>query len=194
MKPFAVLCATRQGHTRQIAERVAATIRRCGEAATAIDVRTLRSSFDVGALSGAVVAASVHLGSHEPEMIVFAKRHAAALGRIPTAFVSVSLAEATATDPTRTAKVRAEATRQVRSVIDNFLDEETRWRPRLIEPVAGALLYTKYGIMERFIMKTISRLNGGPVDTSRDYDFTDWHALDKFTARFLEEAALDHRC
>jgi menaquinone-dependent protoporphyrinogen IX oxidase len=29
-------------------------------------------------------------------------------------------------------------------------------------------------------MKTISRRAGGPTDTSRDYEFTDWVALDQF--------------
>ena len=32
----------------------------------------------------------------------------------------------------------------------------------------------------KMVMKTISRMAGGPTDTSRDYEFTDWVALDRF--------------
>jgi hypothetical protein len=31
-------------------------------------------------------------------------------------------------------------------------------------------------------MKEIARRAGGPTDTSRDYEFTDWAALDRFVA------------
>jgi menaquinone-dependent protoporphyrinogen oxidase len=47
-------------------------------------------------------------------------------------------------------------------------------------PVAGALVYSKYSFFTKLIMKTISRRAGGPTDTSRDYEFTDWVALDRF--------------
>jgi menaquinone-dependent protoporphyrinogen oxidase len=47
-------------------------------------------------------------------------------------------------------------------------------------PVAGALTYSKYNFFIKLIMKTMARRAGGPTDTSRDYEFTDWAALDRF--------------
>jgi menaquinone-dependent protoporphyrinogen oxidase len=64
-------------------------------------------------------------------------------------------------------------------MIDVFV-QETGWRPPYVLPVAGALAYSKYNFFIKLIMKTISRMAGGPTDTSRDYEFTDWVALDRF--------------
>jgi menaquinone-dependent protoporphyrinogen oxidase len=34
------------------------------------------------------------------------------------------------------------------------------------------------------MIKMISRRTGGPTDTSRDYDFTDWSAVAEFARQF----------
>jgi menaquinone-dependent protoporphyrinogen oxidase len=46
--------------------------------------------------------------------------------------------------------------------------------------------YTQYGLFLRWIMKRISRRKGGPTDTTRDHDFTDWAAVDRFAERLAE--------
>jgi menaquinone-dependent protoporphyrinogen oxidase len=38
-------------------------------------------------------------------------------------------------------------------------------------------------------LRRIAAKEGGPVDTSQDYEFTDWAALDEFTMDFLAVAA-----
>ena len=55
-----------------------------------------------------------------------------------------------------------------------------RHDPERCLPVAGALAYSKYNIFVRFIMKRIARRAGAPTDASRDYEFTNWPALDRF--------------
>ena len=57
--------------------------------------------------------------------------------------------------------------------------------------IAGALLYTRYNPLVRFVMRRISRANGGPTDTSRDYEFTDWSGLDKLVDETLGDAPAD---
>jgi menaquinone-dependent protoporphyrinogen oxidase len=54
-------------------------------------------------------------------------------------------------------------------------------------PVAGALAYSKYSFFVKLVMKTIAWKAGGPTDTSRDYEFTDWATLDRFV---LERASV----
>jgi len=44
--------------------------------------------------------------------------------------------------------------------------------------VAGALSYTKYNFLVRFVMKRIAKAQGASTDTSRDHELTDWEALD----------------
>ena len=40
----------------------------------------------------------------------------------------------------------------------------------------------KYNLLVRFFMKRIARAQGAPTDTSHDYEFTDWAAVDRFVA------------
>jgi menaquinone-dependent protoporphyrinogen oxidase len=67
-------------------------------------------------------------------------------------------------------------------MIDVFVDE-TGWRPADVLRVAGALAYSRYNLIVRAVMKHIARKAHAPTDTSRDYEFTDWNAIDRFVAR-----------
>ena len=58
--------------------------------------------------------------------------------------------------------------------------------------VAGALLYSKYNFLIRFIMRRIAAQAGGDVDTSRDYEHTDWGAVDRFASQFAADTMGDH--
>jgi menaquinone-dependent protoporphyrinogen IX oxidase len=58
--------------------------------------------------------------------------------------------------------------------------KETGWRPERVLPVEGALAYSRYNFLIRFVMKRIARKAGAPTDTSRDYEFTDWSKVDSF--------------
>jgi menaquinone-dependent protoporphyrinogen oxidase len=58
--------------------------------------------------------------------------------------------------------------------------------------VAGALPYSKYNFFIRFIMRRIAAQAGGDVDTSRDYEYTDWGAVDRFASQFAADSIEDH--
>jgi menaquinone-dependent protoporphyrinogen oxidase len=109
----------------------------------------------------------------------FVKRHLAALEGIPAAFLSVSLSEAGAEDPGAPAARRAQAASDAQMMIGRFL-RDTGWRPLQTRAIAGALLYSKYNFILRLLMKHIARKAGGDTDTSRDYEYTNWRALDDF--------------
>src|SRR3954447_5170278 len=94
MKPLLVLYASREGHTQKIAEHVANTLRSRGISPDLVDAARLPTNLSLGSYCGAVLAASVHLQKHEPEMTRFVKRHVGDLARFPAAFLSVSLSQA----------------------------------------------------------------------------------------------------
>jgi menaquinone-dependent protoporphyrinogen oxidase len=190
MKPIVVLYATREGHTRRIAEHLAATLRARGHAASARDVSMFGEVLTPDDYKAVILAASVHLGKHEPEMIAFVRRHREELERVPSAFLSVSLSAATAEDETRPAAARAEADAAVHKALDTFA-KETGWHPSRAKAVAGALLYTQYGVLVRFVMKMIAKRAGHATDTSRDYVYTDWRALDRFLDEVAEPLAMN---
>ena len=89
---------------------------------------------------------------------------------MPSALFSVSLTAAEDTD---------EAAATVRRPIDEFV-EETGWTPDLARSFAGALQYREYRLFTRFAMKMMMRRGEHPTDTRRDYDYTDWTAVERF--------------
>ena len=50
-------------------------------------------------------------------------------------------------------------------------------------------MYSRYGTLERFVMKRIAKRAGGGTDTSRDYEYTDWDEVASFATAFAD--ALD---
>ena len=41
--------------------------------------------------------------------------------------------------------------------------------------------------MKRLVMRVIAKRAGGDTDTSRDYVYTDWEALERFAGELAEE-------
>ncbi len=179
----AVFYATRQGQTRRIADHIADNLRTHGIDVHVCNVR-VSGAPDWTRYSTAVLAASVHLGKHEAEMIKFVKRNRSELERCSAAFISVSLSQAGAQDPSAPADRRTQATADVQRMIDLFV-QQTGWTPAHVLPAAGALAYSQYNFLIRFVLKRIARANGAPTDTSRDYEFTDWTAVDRFVHETL---------
>jgi len=184
MKPVLVLYATHEGQTQRIAERMAASIQARGLLTDVVNAAHIPARFSLDGHSAAIVAASVHAGRHEKEIVKFVKDHVQELERIPTAFLSVSLSEAGAEDAMAAPEKRAQAAADATRMIDEFL-AETGWRPSSIKAVAGALLYTKYNFLLRFVMKRISRQAGGTTDTSKDHEYTNWDALEGLADDFV---------
>jgi menaquinone-dependent protoporphyrinogen oxidase len=123
-----------------------------------------------------IVAASVHGGRYQAAMLDWLKQHAASLNGMPTAFVSVCLAAADDTDEARAA---------ARDYIDDMQDD-TGWTPTSSITVAGALQYREYDFVTRLVMRVLMRHGDHPTDITRDYDYTDWHAVESFAGDFSE--------
>jgi menaquinone-dependent protoporphyrinogen oxidase len=169
MNEILVLYASTHGQTAEIATVVGRAIQRAGAKA---DVRRLEKNLDVAPwrYDAVVIGASIHVGKHQKEVVEWVRRNAAALNDMPTAFFSVSLTAAEDTP---------EAAATVRRLIDEFT-EQTSWTPGLARSFAGALKYREYRLFTRFAMKMIAGRGGHPTDTRRDYDYTDWDAVERF--------------
>jgi menaquinone-dependent protoporphyrinogen oxidase len=188
-KPIGVLFATKEGHTKKIAEHIADNLTAKGFPVQTCSVRDFPVAGDLKTFAAVILAASVHVGQHEKEMIQFVRRHRADLDLLPTAFISVTLSQAGAERPTATVDEHARFVADVEKVLHQFF-EDTHWRPGRIKPVAGALLYSKYNFLIRFVMKRIAKKAGAETDTSRDYIYTDWAGLDRFVEDFINETRI----
>jgi menaquinone-dependent protoporphyrinogen oxidase len=69
----------------------------------------------------------------------------------------------------------------------------TGWHPTLVAVVAGALPYTRYSPLTRWMMRRIVAKAKGDTDTSRDYEYTDWDALRRFASAFALRVAEQKR-
>lgn len=169
-----IVYASRHGHTGHVVERLAAGLRRAGHEPTRWRADHPVPSGGLREFDAAVLAAPVYYGRYPRAIVRFIRRHLEALDRLPTAFLSVCGAAAASDEAARLEAARYPAR----------LHARTGWLPSRVEIVAGTVAYTKYDPITRWIMRRISRAIGRPTDTSRDHEFTDWAALDRFAASF----------
>jgi menaquinone-dependent protoporphyrinogen oxidase len=175
----AVFYATREGQARRVAERVGTVLRAHRFEVDLFDVRGFHGTISWEAYNTAFVVASVHVGHHEREMRNFVRQYRDRLQALSAAFLSLTLSQAGVQDATAPLQKRDEARADVMRMIDVFA-AETGWLPARSLPVAGALAYSQYNVLVRLVMRRIARKAGAPTDTSRDYEFTDWPAVDTF--------------
>ncbi|HEX2878048.1 MAG TPA: flavodoxin domain-containing protein [Polyangiaceae bacterium] len=186
MKPLLILYGTREGHTRRIAEHVASTATRSGVPAICRDVETLGGEIDFNSFAAIVLAGSIHAGKYPAKLVKLVRDKRDALERLPTLLLTVCLAQAGIEKVDSPPEKRTAAAQAVQAMVDEFI-EKTGFRPTRTQAVAGALPYTQYNFFIRWIMKRIVAKEGGDTDTSRDYVYTDWSALEQLTERFLTE-------
>lgn len=165
--------STTEGQTAKIAEYVAAVVREHGREAQTVDLK--EASLPVpDDCDGVILGAAIHMGKHDKRVREYVQENRASLERIPSAFFSVSLA------------AHGDAEESQKYVAE--FEEETGWRPRMVARFSGALLYTQYGFVKRHVMKKIAgdKPGGLDTDTSRDYVYTEWDGVKRFTEDFLE--------
>jgi menaquinone-dependent protoporphyrinogen oxidase len=178
-----VFYASTEGQTRRIAERIADRLTARGLSSAAIDVAGAAAAMiDWRFVRGALLGASLHAGQHQKAALQFVKAHLRELNDRPSAFFSVSLAAASK---------HPKEVDAARGIAADFV-LQTGWHPDTAICLAGRLAYTQYGFFKRQVMKRIARKEGGPTDTSRDHEYTDWAAVDRFANEFATRLQMPH--
>lgn len=175
MAKILIAYGTTEGHTRTICEQVRDWLVESGHDILLVDTKakTPVPSFD--GIECAIVAGSLHQEKHQPALVRFVKKYREILENVPSLMLSVSL-----TAVLRDDKHLAEA----KVCVDRFT-VDTRWMPKTVHLVAGALKYTKYDWMKRMLMKMIAKKNGGDTDVHQDYVYTDWDDLKAVVFSFV---------
>lgn len=160
--------STTEGHTRDVCKFIR-------DEALKLDLKPelINATEDTVSPAGydaVIVAASVHMHRYQDSVFHYVKENHNRLNKAVSAFLSVSLAAAS-DEP--------ESWEELKSITGHFLDH-TGWKPDIVEYAAGALLYTKYDFMKKFIMRLISKRTGGETDTSKDHVYTDWDQVKEF--------------
>ncbi len=135
---------------------------------------------NVGNFDAVLIGAPMYMGGYPRAVRRFVNANRAELMQMgSTGFFSICL---TATRGTR------ESYLESLGPVREFLDDVS-WTPQWIASFPGALNYREYNPLVRWAVKRISRREGGPTDTSKNYDLTRWDEVSQFAEDFAEGAA-----
>jgi menaquinone-dependent protoporphyrinogen oxidase len=181
MSRILVLYSSIDGQTARIAGRIGALLAASGHAVTPMVAGAPGLAQRLEEHDAVIVGGGIRYGKHARNLERAVRDGSGVIAARPNAFFSVSLsAGGPGARPALAARF-----------IEEFV-ASTGWRPRRAVSFAGALRYTKYNAFIRFMMRLIVRAAGGDTDTSRDYEYTDWRAVERFASEFaaqLEPAA-----
>jgi menaquinone-dependent protoporphyrinogen oxidase len=168
-----IVYGSNYGQTAKIAERIAGLLRRREIEVTVHKGDQLPPALALRRYDGILVGASLITGRYQKYIRKFVRNNAAALRAVPCAFFAVSGSAAGRPDE------RAEA----QGTVDQFF-AATGWNPDLTVCLGGAISFTKYNPLLRWIMKRIMSKGGHPLDPTRDHELTDWSEVERFTEAF----------
>jgi menaquinone-dependent protoporphyrinogen oxidase len=172
-----IFYATLEGQTAKIAARITDILQSKGHAVTNQPIQHLPTNLNFEDYDAAILGGSIHMGKYPKELTKFIRQHTDWLSNIPSALFTVCMAI-----HSQQVKSREEAV-----AFGENLTKETEWHPSLMTTFAGAVKYTQYNFITRFIMKQISRKEGGSTDTTHDHEYTDWKAVEHFANQFCEK-------
>jgi menaquinone-dependent protoporphyrinogen oxidase len=185
MKPILIAYATREGHARRIAERISELLARRRVLSALYDAASLETAgLYLEDYAAAIILASVHNRSHEPEAVRFAKRYRRELNARPCLVLSLSSAQILAESARAPKWLGRLAAGGARELLKRFL-AETGLRTTLAYPLAGALAFTKYARSERWAFALFARLGRVHIDTTRNCEYTDMVKVERHVEAML---------
>lgn len=174
MKPALLVYASVDGHTRSIAERITQRMVAAG-CPTEPRVAAALDDIDPDDYSGVIAGSPVRYGKHDREVVAFIETHAAEIEALPNAFFSVNLV----------ARTPEKRTPQGNSHVRKFL-ATLHFKPAHVEVIAGRLDYPSYGRLDRFAIRMIMKMTGGPAEGTEVIEYTDWDQVDRFADTMAE--------
>lgn len=174
-----IVFGTTEGHTRELCQFMAGRLREAGHQVAVEEATPRADAAAVQAYDAVILAGSLHVGRFQPGLVDFARNHRDALASRPNAFVSVSLSAA---------GENPHDWEGLEQCVAKF-QQETGWTPGAVHHAAGAIRYSHYDFFKRLALKYIAHRRGQETVTSRDYDLTDYEALERWLLAFVEAAS-----
>lgn len=165
-----LLHSTVYGLSRRICERIQAALQRQGQQATVAPV--VGHGTDPAAFDAIVIGASIKHGKHHASVLEFIRANKPLLDAKPSALFSVNLV----------ARKPAKNTPQTNPYLRRLV-AASPWKPRLLGVFAGELDYSRYGPIDRHLMRLVMWINRGPTDLDAKVQFTDWAEVDRFAGK-----------
>ena len=164
------------GLSKKICERVQASLAQRGVRA---DVAPLVGyAVDPRTYDAIVIGASIKHGKHHPSVLEFIRAHKDLLDSKPGALFSVSLI----------ARKPARNTPTTNPYLKRLL-AQSPWKPKLQAVFAGELDYSRYGPVDKHMMRLVMWINKGPTGLATKVQFTDWEEVERFAGEVAQLTA-----
>ncbi len=171
MSDVLIFYASRDGHTRQIVERIRDRLVGQGVSVRLVDAA---DGEQVDPLAFAVVAVggSVVYGKHDERLARFMSENAERLSACRSVFFSVNLI----------ARKAEKRTIEGNVYVRKFLDA-LPFKPEHVEIIAGNLDYPSLGFLDRIMIQLTMKFTDGPTDRTTVIDYTDYDQVDALADR-----------
>lgn len=173
-----IVFGTTEGHTREICQFAARSLREAGHTATVEEAMGEGLAVQLAPYEAVILAGSLHVGRFQPGLVRFAQAHAELLNAKASAFIAVSLSAA---------GENPDDWEGLKECLARF-EHETGWTPKAVHHAAGAIKYSQYDFFKRLALMHIAAKRGQRTVTSHDYDLTDYDAVRAFVLDFVGAA------
>ena len=146
-----LLYSTNYGLSKRICERIRDRLQQDGGQANVqplVEHEVKPETFDA-----IVIGASIRYGKHSPAVLEFIRENQSLLEGRPSALFSVNLV----------ARKPPKNTPQTNPYLKRLI-AQSPWKPKLLGVFAGELDYSRYGPVDRRIVRLIMWINKGPTD------------------------------
>lgn len=174
MSIIALIYSTHDGQTLKICQRMAQRMAQSGQETKLMSLAEA-DAINCSDYSQVIIGASIRYGHLNKALYQFINKHQAQLEQVKNGFFCVNL----------TARKPEKNTPQTNAYMKKFLSLSP-WQPNNLAVFAGALLYSRYGFFDKFMIRLIMKITGGETDTSKDIEYTDWQRVDEFADSLLE--------
>lgn len=167
-----LIYGTTEGQTRKVAEFIKSEAEKAGHSVVMADATENPSGPD--GFDAVLIGSSIHLEKYHNSVKYYIRKNADPLNKMHSAFFSVSLTAASDEE---------ESWSELKRITSEFY-KETGWSPAITEYFAGALRFTEYDFMKKFIMRQIARKSGRSYNPKGDTEYTNWEEVSAFVQRF----------
>lgn len=175
MTATVLIYSTHDGQTLKICQHMAQAMEQAGKTVQLMSL-TQANDMQWDDVEQVIIGASIRYGHLNKALYAFIDTHKDNLASRRNGFFCVNL----------TARKPDKNTPETNAYMKKFLTLSP-WQPTQQAVFAGALLYSKYGFFDKFMIRLIMKITGGETDTSKDIEYTDWQKVDAFSAQIINE-------
>lgn len=176
MANILLLYSTNYGLSKKICERLQASLRQRGEGAEVAPL--VGHTVEPKSFDAIVIGASIRHGKHSPAVLDFIRANQALLESRPSALFSVNLV----------ARKPLKNTPQTNPYLKRLV-AQSPWKPRLLGVFAGELDYSRYGPIDKYMMRLVMWINKGPTDFASKVQFTNWDEVERYAVQIAQLVA-----